>query len=45
MTYFGMLQSGTKRDFRSNTGLAQETKKISNDLTLHSKELEKDEQT
>lgn len=32
---------GSKREVGSNTGLHQETKKISNNLTLNLKELEK----
>ena len=38
-------KSGTKREVYSNTGLPQETRKISNTLTLHLEELEKEEQT
>lgn len=36
-------RSGTKREVYSNTGLPQETRKISNNLTLHLKELEKEQ--
>ena len=38
-------KSGSKREVHSNTGLPQETRKISNNLTLHLKKLEKEEQT
>ena len=40
-------KSSTKRELYSNTGLPQETRKKSqiNNLTLHLKKLEKEEQT
>ena len=41
----GMRQKCSKREVESNTGLLQEARKTSNDLTLHLKELEKEEQT
>ena len=41
----GCSKSSTTREFYSNTGLPQETRKISNNLTLHLKELEEEEQT
>ena len=40
----GHSKSSSKREVYSNTILSQETRKISNDLTLHLKELEKEEQ-
>ena len=41
----GCSKSNSKREVYSNTILPQETIKISNKLTLHLKELEKEEQT
>ena len=41
----GCSKSNSKREVYSNTVLPQETRKISNNLTLHLKELEKEEQT
>ena len=41
----GCSKSGSKREVYSNTILPQETRKISNNLTLHLKDLEKEEQT
>ena len=41
----GNSKSSPKREVYSNTSLPQETRKISNNLTLHLKELEKEEQT
>ena len=42
----GQSKSSSKKEVYSNTSLTQETnKKISNNLTLHIKELEKEEQT
>ena len=41
----GCSKSSSKREVYSNTILLQETRKISNNLTLHPKELEKEEQT
>ena len=42
----GCSKSSSKREVYSNTILPQETRKISNkNLTLHLKELEKEEQT
>ena len=38
-------KSSSKREVYSYTSLPQETRKISNNLTLHLKELEKEEQT
>ena len=40
-----MQQNSFKREVYSNTSLSQETRKISNNLTLHLKQLEKEEQT
>ena len=40
-----MQQSSSKREVYSNTSLPKETRKISNNLVLHLKELEKEEQT
>ena len=40
----GCSKSGSKREVYSNTSLPQEKKKLNN-LTLHLKELEKEEQT
>ena len=41
----GCSKSSSKWEVYSNTLLPQETKKISNNLTFHLKELEKEEQT
>ena len=41
----GRSKSSSKREVYSNTSLPQETRKISNNLTLHLKELGKEEQT
>ena len=41
----GYSKSSSKREVYGYTGLPQETRKISNNLTLHLKELEKEEQT
>ena len=41
----GRSKSSSKREVHSNTILPQETTNISNNLTLHLKELEKEEQT
>ena len=41
----GCSKSSSKREFYSNTSLPQETRKISNNLTLQLQELEKEEQT
>ena len=41
----GCSKSSSKREFYSNTSLPQETRKISNNLTLHLKQLEKEVQT
>ena len=41
----GCSKSSSKREVYSYTSLPQETRKISNNLTLHLKELEKEEQT
>ena len=41
----GCSKSSSKREVYSYTGLPQETRKISNNLTLHLKKLEKEEQT
>ena len=41
----GCSKSNFKREVYSNTILPQETRKISNNLTLHLKQLEKEEQT
>ena len=41
----GCSKSSYHREVYSNTSLPQETRKISNNLTLHLKELEKEEQT
>ena len=41
----GCGKSSSKREVYSNTILPQETRKISNNLILHLKELEKEEQT
>ena len=38
-------KSSSKREVYNNTGLPQETRKISNNLTLHLKQLEKEKQT
>ena len=40
----GCSKSSSKREVYSNTILPQETRKISNNLTLHIKQLEKEEQ-
>ena len=40
----GCTKSRSKREVYSNTNLPQETRNISNDLTLHLKQLEKEEQ-
>ena len=40
----GHSKSSSKREVYSYTSLPQETRKISNNLTLHLKELEKEEQ-
>ena len=40
----GCSKSSSKREVYSNTSLTQETRKISNNLTLHLKKLEKEEQ-
>ena len=41
----GCSKSGSKREVYSYTSIPQEARKISNTLTLHLKELEKEEQT
>ena len=41
----GLSKSSSKREVYSNTILPQETRKISNNLTLRLKQLEKEEQT
>ena len=41
----GCSKSSSKREVYSYTSLPEETRKISNNLTLHLKELEKEEQT
>ena len=41
----GHSKSSSKREVYSNTSLPQETRKISNNLTLCLKQLEKEEQT
>ena len=41
----GCRRSCSKREDSSNTGLPGEVRKISNNLTLHLKDLEKEEQT
>ena len=41
----GHSKSSSKREVYSNTILPQETRKISNNLPLHLKQLEKEEQT
>ena len=41
----GCSESSSKREVYSNTILPQETRKISNNVTLHLKPLEKEEQT
>ena len=38
----GYSKSSSKKEVYSNTSLPQETRKISNNLTLHLKELEKE---
>ena len=40
----GCSKSSSKREVYSNTILPQETRNISNNLTLHLKQLEKEEQ-
>ena len=40
-----MQQKHSKREAYSDTGIPQETRKISNNLTYHQKRLEKEEQT
>ena len=40
----GWSKSGAKREVNSNRSLPQETRKISNNLTLYLKELEKEKQ-
>ena len=39
----GHCKSSAKASVHSNTGLSQETRKKSNNLTLHLKQLEKEE--
>ena len=39
----GHYKSSAKRKVHSNTGIAQETRKKSNNVTLHLKQLEKEE--
>ena len=39
----GFSKSSAKRETHSNTSLPQETREISNNLTLHLKQLEKEE--
>ena len=41
----GCSKSSSMREVYSNTILTQETRKISNNVTLHLKQLEKEEQT
>ena len=41
----GHSESSPKREVHSITGLSQATRKISNNLTLHLKELEKEQPT
>ena len=41
----GLRKSSPKREVYSDTGPHQETRKISNNLTYHLKELEKEEQS
>ena len=41
----GHSKSNSKREVYSNTSLHQKRRKISNNLTLHLKQLEKEEQT
>ena len=41
----GSSKSSSKREVYSNTGLPQETRKISSNLSYHLKELEKEEQS
>ena len=41
----GCSKISSKREVYSNTIVSQETRKISNNLTLHLKQLEKEEQT
>ena len=40
--FLGHRKSSSEREDDSNTGLPQETRKISNNLTLYLKELEKE---
>ena len=40
----GCSKSGSKKEVYINTGLSQETRKISNNLTSHLEVLEKEEQ-
>ena len=42
---YGCSKSSSKREVYSNRSLPQETRKISNNLILHLKELQKEEQT
>ena len=37
----GLTESSSKKEIHSNTGLTQETRKTSNNLTLHQQALEK----
>ena len=41
----GRSKSSSKREVYSNIILPQETRKVTNNLTLHLKQLEKEEQT
>ena len=41
----GCSKNSSKREVNNNTILPQETRNISNNLTLHLKQLEKEEQT
>ena len=41
----GCSKSSSKREVYSNMSLPQETRKISNNVTLHKKQLEKEEQS
>ena len=41
---YGTQQKHSKREVYSNTSSPQETRKISNNLTLHLKQLEEEEQ-
>ena len=40
---YGIRQNSAKREIHSNTSLPQETRETSNNLTLHIKQLEKEE--